>query len=169
MTMASPCSLWTSMSLLPKTCHDAILLERLFQWQERNKTEQEGNGPLDSRAKVMISDKKFGLTELRKFLCTWFGEVCSCCSLSLLPQPACNILATMCKQIFSALYLVSVLLWPPVVLDQLTIVWFFKALFTSDFKFELSGPNNQTLRNPNSRNPTLGNPTLKNPILRNLT
>ena len=29
-------------------------------------------------------------TELRKFLCTWFGEVCSCCDLSLLPQLACN-------------------------------------------------------------------------------
>ena len=43
-------------------------------------------------------------TGLRKFLCTWFGEVCSCCSLSLLPQLACNILATMYKQIFSALY-----------------------------------------------------------------
>ena len=44
-------------------------------------------------------------TELRKFLCTWFGEVCSCCSLSLLPQPAYNIIATMYKQIFSALYI----------------------------------------------------------------
>ena len=65
--------------------------------------EQEGNGPLDSRTKVMISDKKFG-------------------------------------------NLVSVLLWPPVVLDGLTIVLYFKALFTSDFKFELSGPNNPTFR-----------------------
>ena len=36
-------------------------------------------------------------TELRKFLCTWFGEVCSCCCLSLLPQLACNILATAYK------------------------------------------------------------------------
>ena len=33
-------------------------------------------------------------TELRKFLCTWFGEVCSCFSLPLLPELACNILAT---------------------------------------------------------------------------
>ena len=141
-----------------------IFLDRGQSGQSKRFGKQEGNGPLDSRAKVMISDKKFGLTELRKFLCTWFGEVCSCCSLSLLPQPACNILATMCKQIFSALYLVSVLLWPPVVLDQLTIVWFFKALFTSDFKFELSDPNNLTLRNP-----TLRNPTLRNPLLRSLT
>ena len=29
--------------------------------------EQEGNGPLDSRAKVMISDKKFGLIWFRCF------------------------------------------------------------------------------------------------------
>ena len=42
-------------------------------------------------------------TELRKFLCTWFGEVCSCCRLSHLPQLACNILATTYKEIFSAL------------------------------------------------------------------
>ena len=47
------------------------------------------------------------LTELRKFLCTWFGEVCSCCCLSLLPQLACIILATTYKEIFSALYKVN--------------------------------------------------------------
>ena len=29
--------------------------------------------------------------------CTWFGEVCSCCCLSLEPQLACNILATTYK------------------------------------------------------------------------
>ena len=46
-------------------------------------------------------------TELRKFLCTWFGEVCSSCCLSLLPQFACNILATTYKEIFSALYFTS--------------------------------------------------------------
>ena len=41
-------------------------------------------------------------TELRKSLCTWFGEVCSCCCLPLLPQLACNILATTYKDFFSA-------------------------------------------------------------------
>ena len=30
----------------------------------------------------------------------WFGEVCSCCSSSLLPQLACNILATTYKHFF---------------------------------------------------------------------
>ena len=51
-------------------------------------------------------------TELRKFLCTWFGEVSSCCCLSLLPQLACNILGTTYKEIFSALnvpYMVSLI------------------------------------------------------------
>ena len=43
-------------------------------------------------------------TEPRKFLCTWFGEVCSCCCLSLLPQLACKILATTYEEILSALY-----------------------------------------------------------------
>ena len=36
-------------------------------------------------------------------LCTWFGEVCSCCCLSLLPQLAYNILPTMYKDFFSLL------------------------------------------------------------------
>ena len=44
-------------------------------------------------------------TELRKSLCTWFGEVCSCCCSSLLPQLACNILATTYKDFFFALYI----------------------------------------------------------------
>ena len=35
----------------------------------------------------------------------WFGEVCSCCCLSLLPQLACNFLATTYEHIFSALYI----------------------------------------------------------------
>ena len=47
------------------------------------------------------------VTELRKFLCTWFGEVCFCCCLSLLPQLAWNILATRYKDFFSALYILS--------------------------------------------------------------
>ena len=45
----------------------------------------------------------FTCTGLRKFLCTWFGEVCSSCWLSLLPQLACNTLATTYKEIFTAL------------------------------------------------------------------
>ena len=51
-----------------------------------------------------------GHTELRKYLCTRFGEVCSCCCLSLLPRLACIILATMYKEIFSALYVRSAFL-----------------------------------------------------------
>ena len=47
------------------------------------------------------------ITELRKFLCTWFGEVCSCCCLSFLLQLACNILASTSKEIISALYLLE--------------------------------------------------------------
>ena len=34
--------------------------------------------------------------------CTWFGEVGSCCCLPLLPQLACNILATTYKYYFRA-------------------------------------------------------------------
>ena len=43
-------------------------------------------------------------TEVRKSLCTLFGEVCSCWCLPLLPQLACNILATTYRDLFSALY-----------------------------------------------------------------
>ena len=39
------------------------------------------------------------LSELRKFLRTWFGEFCSCCCLPLLPQLACSILATTYKEL----------------------------------------------------------------------
>ena len=38
--------------------------------------------------------------------CTWFGEVGSCCCLPLLPQLACNILATTYKYYFRAHYFV---------------------------------------------------------------
>ena len=34
--------------------------------------------------------------------CTWFGEVGICCCLPLLPQLACNILATAYKYYFRA-------------------------------------------------------------------
>ena len=43
-------------------------------------------------------------TELRKSLCTWFGEFCSCFCLPLLPQLAYNILATTYEDFFSPLY-----------------------------------------------------------------
>ena len=43
-------------------------------------------------------------TEVRKSLCTWFGEVGSCCCLPLLPQLAWNILTTTYKDFFSPLY-----------------------------------------------------------------
>ena len=43
-------------------------------------------------------------SELRKSLRTCFGEFCSCCCLSLLPQPAYYILTTSYKDFFSALY-----------------------------------------------------------------
>ena len=59
-----------------------------------------------SRAQLAMKYLKFGekkqCTELRKSLCTWFGEVCSCCCLPLLPQLACNILATTYKYYFRA-------------------------------------------------------------------
>ena len=40
----------------------------------------------------------------RRSLCTWFGEVYSCCCLPLLPQLACNVIETTYKYFFSALY-----------------------------------------------------------------
>ena len=41
------------------------------------------------------------ITELRKSLRTWFGEVCYCCCLSLLPELAWDILATTYKVVLS--------------------------------------------------------------------
>ena len=37
--------------------------------------------------------------------CTWFGEVGSCCCLPLLPEIACNILATTYKYYFRTQYI----------------------------------------------------------------
>ena len=42
--------------------------------------------------------------------CRWFGEVGSCCCLPLLPQLACNILATTYKYYFRAQYNFAMLL-----------------------------------------------------------
>ena len=36
-------------------------------------------------------------TEMRFILCTWFGEFCSCCSLTVLPGPAWVLLNKICK------------------------------------------------------------------------
>ena len=44
-------------------------------------------------------------TELRKSPCTWFGEVCLCCSLTALPGPAWVLL----KYVLRRLFLSSVL------------------------------------------------------------
>ena len=51
------------------------------------------------------SGKRRLSTELRKSLRMWFGEVCYCCCLPLLPQIAYTILATTYKDFFSALYI----------------------------------------------------------------
>ena len=47
-------------------------------------------------------------TELRKSLRMWFGEVCSCCCWSLLPELAWDILATTYKDFFSPLYILMI-------------------------------------------------------------
>ena len=52
-----------------------------------------------SQAALSSNDSK---TE--KMACTWFGEVCSCCSQTSLPGPAWVVLITFCKQFFRALY-----------------------------------------------------------------
>ena len=44
-------------------------------------------------------------TEMRFFLCTWFGEFCSCCSLTALPGPAWVLLNWICKELISSLYM----------------------------------------------------------------
>ena len=44
-------------------------------------------------------------TELRKSSCTWFGEVCLCCSLTALPGPAWVLL----KYVLQRLFLSSVI------------------------------------------------------------
>ena len=44
-------------------------------------------------------------TEMRFILCTWFGEFCSCCSLTALPGPAWVLLKWICKELISSLYI----------------------------------------------------------------
>ena len=41
---------------------------------------------------------------MRFILCTWFGEFCSCCSLTALPGPAWALLNWICKALISSLY-----------------------------------------------------------------
>ena len=48
---------------------------------------------------------KEGNTEMRFILCTWFGEFCSCCSLTPLPGPAWVLLNWICKELISSLFL----------------------------------------------------------------
>ena len=43
-------------------------------------------------------------TEMRFILCTWFGEFCSCCSLTALPGPAWVLLNKICEELISSLY-----------------------------------------------------------------
>ena len=42
---------------------------------------------------------------MRFILCTWFGEFCSCCSLTALPSPAWVLLNWICKELISSLYI----------------------------------------------------------------
>ena len=44
-------------------------------------------------------------TEMRFILCSWFGEFCSCCSLTDLPGPAWVLLNWICKELISSLYI----------------------------------------------------------------
>ena len=46
----------------------------------------------------------FCSTELGKKACTWFGEICSCSSLPVLPGPAGDLLSRICIPYFRALY-----------------------------------------------------------------
>ena len=39
-------------------------------------------------------------TEMKKFLCTWLGEVCYSCSLTVLPGPAWVVLNHVLQRIF---------------------------------------------------------------------
>ena len=59
---------------------------------------------------------------MRFILCTWFGEFCSCCSLTALPGLAWVLLNKICKELISSLYfpvrracekpkLIKILLW----------------------------------------------------------
>ena len=44
--------------------------------------------PLYRGDRIFAKPRWVGPTELRKSLCTWFGDVCSCCSLTALPGRA---------------------------------------------------------------------------------
>ena len=47
--------------------------------------------------------KTYTHTEMRFILCMWFGEFCSCCSLTSLPGPAWVLLNWICKELISSL------------------------------------------------------------------
>ena len=85
-------------SQIPRSLADLILTYRVSYLFQDNAA-QDLQLVLTCRPNGPVTE----LTELRKFLCTWFGEVCFCCCLSLLPQLAYIILATTYKEIFSAL------------------------------------------------------------------
>ena len=48
-------------------------------------------------------------TEMRFILCTWLGEIYSCCCLTVLPGPAWVLLNKICKEYISSLYKVDYL------------------------------------------------------------
>ena len=53
----------------------------------------------------MLNPKK--RTEAPEMACTWFGEFCSCCSLTALPGPTWVLLNKICKELISSLYVSS--------------------------------------------------------------
>ena len=64
-----------------------------------DKNREAGSGKIFRWLKWLIC------TEMRFILCTWFGEFCSCCSLTALPGPAWVLLNWICKDLISSLYL----------------------------------------------------------------
>ena len=66
-----------------------------YRYRSQN-TKWIGEGPSCSRAGYS--------TEMVFILCTWFGELCSCCSLTALPGPAWVLLNWICKELISSLH-----------------------------------------------------------------
>ena len=64
--------------------------------------------PFDRGYVWLRSHPNWSNTEMRFILCTWFGEFCSCCSLTVLPGPAWVLLNWICKELISSLYLYTV-------------------------------------------------------------
>ena len=105
--LSGPTIVWHC-SLCEEVCPPATACVSLFNRLEfwcvlRIGLKSHGANIWTIRAKGRIGD--IACTEMRFILCTWFGEFCSCCSLTALPGFAWVLLNWICKELISSLYI----------------------------------------------------------------